>query len=295
MIIFEGYDALFEAFDRAANYDWLTDDEAFFEIGGTMYKAIITSKDEARGRIIDVSFMWKRPDGQYSYELKKSGNAKDSLMVMSTVLAATFDKAKRENPDYITFSAFADHDDRDAKKRYNLYKRMAERYAKQMDYTLQTHGRMFVLKNNNPSNEIRRLPNDGIKVEDEITYVDFPRVNAFTWATLFECERPGDFELVRMTNGFATIKRVNDKTVQIKASINGNKFDNLDTVEIWESLLGTIIAKPAWGGDGEAELLEKGAILEDGKMLILDYNTLYMVEKVSDFEDVWGHSLIRVE
>ncbi|CAM0072004.1 hypothetical protein VPHK567_0091 [Vibrio phage K567] len=280
---------IFEAFSRPVPYKWVRPSEIEFTVNGTKYRATynITYRDGSSQMYID--FQWN-DGGQWSYKLKKGGDPKDAMAVFATVLAAGEEKANQEKPDFITFSAFSDEDDADAHKRFRLYKRMADRYAKQLGYTMHVDGRNFILKNNNPST-VRRIPNDGIMIDDELTYVEMPRTNEFTWATMFECTRPGDFEMVRFKNGFATIKRQTEDKVEIMVKAGGQTYDNLDSPEVWDKLNGELFVTASWRPDEPQPMSEKASLLENGWMILTETSTVYKVENVADFEAIWGYKL----
>ncbi|CAM0043540.1 hypothetical protein VPHF86_0087 [Vibrio phage F86] len=288
MIIFEET-LLPEAFTRPAKYDWITDDEIFFEVGDTQYRAVLRTSTDSMGLGMDLSFQYRDESGQWSYKLKKGGDGKDAMTVLATILTASEERVKLMQPDVITFSAFSDEDDADARKRFKLYKRMAERYAKKVDYTLIVNHRSFILRNNNP-NIVRRLPNDGIKRDEELQYVVFPKSNQFTWATLFGAERDGDFVMPRFTNGFAMIKRVNNDLVEIQVS-NKKSLDQSDT---WKEILGSLYVTASYKPE-PFEMLERASMLEDGRMIILDGTTLFIVENVNDFENIWGYTFVEIK
>lgn len=289
MIIFEGNDSLVEAFSRPVKYDWLNNDDIYFEVGGVSYRADLRTKTDSQGQNMDISFQYRDTSGQWTHRLKKGSDTKDALAVLATVLAAAEEKIRKTKPDVVTFSAFTDDDDKDARKRFNLYRRMAERYAKKLDYTMNVIDRLFILKNNNPV-EVRRLPNDGIQEDDGLFYVEFPKCNMFTWATLFDVKNPGEVEMTSLPNGFAMVKLVNDKTFRIKTSFG----DTLDMPEVWEKLLGTIWTETPWGGDGKSKMYERGALLDDGRMLILDGRTLFIVKNTDEFNEIWGHTFVEI-
>lgn len=287
---------IFEAFSRPAPYRWIDSyhNETEFKIGDTKYRATyrITARDGATQMYID--FQWQQPDGHWSYSLKKGGDPKDAMAVFSTVLAAGEDKANQENPDFITFSSFSDEEGKDADKRFRLYKRMAERYAKSLGYTLHVDGRNFYLKNNNPT-KVRRLPNDGIMVDEELTYVEIPKCNEFTWAKLFGCDAVGDFVMVRFKHGFATIKRQTQERIEIMVKADGQKYDSLDSAEIWDKLNGELFVTASWRPDEPQPMTERASVLEDGTMILSEGSTVYMVKDVKDFEMIWGYKLQSIK
>lgn len=288
MIIFEET-LLPEAFTRPAKYDWITDDEIFFEVGGTQYRAVLRTSTDSMGLSMDLSFQYRDESGQWSYKLKKGGDGKDAMTVLATILTASEERVKLMQPDVITFSAFSDEDDADARKRFKLYKRMAERYAKKIDYTLIVNHRSFILRNNNP-NIVRRLPNDGIKRDEELKYVEFPKTNQFTWATLFGADREGDFVMPRFKNGFAMIKRVNNDLVEIQVS-NKKSLEQSDT---WKEILGSLYVVASYKPE-PFEMLERASLLEDGRMVVLDGTTLFIVDSINDFENIWGYTFVEIK
>ncbi len=284
---------IFEAFDRPANYRWVTPSEIEFKVGNTEYRA--TYKETVRQGLsqIYIDFQWKAPDGMWSYKLKKGGNPRESMQVFSTVLVAGEEKIAKESPDFVTFSSFIDEDAADANKRFRIYEKMASRYASKIGYTLHVQGNHFYLKNNNPV-QVKRLPNDGIKREDELTYVEIPRCNSFTWATLFECTNVGDFDLIQFKNGFATINYKTNTTVEIKVKAGGRTWDNLDTAEVWNALNGDLFVQNSWG-DEPMPMSEKASLLDNGWMILSEGDTVFMVKSVEDFESVWGYKLDSIQ
>ncbi len=289
MIIFEHDETLIEAFDRPVPYRWdAMHNEASFTVGGTQYMATIQDRDTPRGVSIYVAFQRKdRETGNWTHTLAK-GSPKDAMTVLSTILAATFEKASEIHPDEITFSAYSDEDRNDADKRFRLYKRMAERYASKMDYTVHVMGNSFTVKNNNPP-KVRRLHNDGIKKDEELTYVIFPNTNAFTWAKLFWLDNDGDYIRFALPHGRVYIERKSSDVVHIEATTPRGKFNHLDSAEIWLSMLGDVTVKTRTGRT--FEISEKGAILDAGDMILCEQDTLYYVESEEDFSNIWGYEL----
>lgn len=291
MIIFDEVDSLAESFTRAAKYEWLDDEIAIFTVGRTLYRAEIKTI-ERDTRTINVSFVYKKSNGQWSFELKKGESLKEALMVMSTVLAATFERAEEVKPHYITFSAFSDQNESDYNKRLRLYTRMADKYAKLKNYTVNSNNGAFRLKNNADVPK-KRLYNDGIQKSDNILYVNFPRCDDFTWATLFGAERAGEFTRLSLPNGRATIKRVNEDKVEIDVVVKGSKTNNLDGVATWMDLLGDITVRTKTGK--VMTITDKGAILEGDDVVFCDGSSFYYVESVEDFEELWDYELISID
>ncbi|AFN37289.1 hypothetical protein pp2_056 [Vibrio phage phi-pp2] len=293
MIIFEDINPLCEAFDRPAPYKWDSMyNEARFTVGNVQYVAFIKDNDTARGLSLYVAFQRRdNATGQWTHSLAK-GSPKDAMTVLSTILAATFDKASKVEPNEITFSAFRDADDEDANKRFRLYKRMAERYAKQMNYTVHITGNSFTLTNNNPP-KIRRLHNDGIHKEDELTYVNFPACNAFTWAKIFWLDNDGDYIKLTLPHGRIHIVRKSSDVIEIEAITPKGRFDNLDSDEIWMSMLSDIKVKAR--GGRTFTISEKGAILDAGDMILCEQGTFYYLSSEDDFKEIWGYEIDSIE
>ncbi|AGN30107.1 hypothetical protein VPFG_00105 [Vibrio phage nt-1] len=294
MIIFEHQDSLVEAFTTPAPYRWADDNNIVFRVGSTNYQANINSYENrnTQSRNIDVSFQWQTESGRWTFTLKKSDNPKDALTVISTILAATFEKEAKEKPDTISFSAFTDDNDRDAQKRFKLYKRIAERYAKERNYTLQVHDRSFLLTNNAKPSQMRRFPNDGVIEEDGLVYAEFPRVNAFTWAKMFWLDNAGDYIDLSLPHGRVKVTRTSEDVVTVDGRNAEGKIDNLDSSYVWLSMLGEIKVRTRTGR--EFTLSERGVILDAGDMILCDDKTIYYLSDEEMFADIWGYDIIEI-
>ncbi|AGN30166.1 hypothetical protein VPFG_00164 [Vibrio phage nt-1] len=132
-----------EAFDRPAQITNRRGNQSYFMIGQNEYMIGLYYDDSERK--LSVDFMM-RPAGEssYYYTLAK-GDTKDALTVFATVISEIKRKMKTDIVNIIEFSAFADSDSSDARKRERLYKRMAERFSKEIGFKLSASSGDFVL------------------------------------------------------------------------------------------------------------------------------------------------------
>ncbi|QHJ74299.1 hypothetical protein VH12019_00380 [Vibrio phage VH1_2019] len=139
---------LTEAFDRPAPITARRGNQSFFMIGDTEYMVGLYYDDSKKS--LGVDFMHKPGDSAtYYYSLAK-GNSKDAMTVFATVIAE-IKRLMKDNPvNKISFSAFQDSDSSDAKKRFRLYKRMAERFSKELGFRMTTYGDSFTMTRINP-------------------------------------------------------------------------------------------------------------------------------------------------
>lgn len=131
-----------EAFDRPAQITKRDMQGSHFTLGDTQYLIeIYPTSAHGNQKALDVSFRSKKAgEHRYSYGLT-GGDPKDAMTVFATVIS----EIKREvelHPEIakVKFSAFEDSNRDDAAKRARLYKRMAEKFAKQLGYKLNVYG-----------------------------------------------------------------------------------------------------------------------------------------------------------
>ncbi|AUR85818.1 hypothetical protein NVP1081O_083 [Vibrio phage 1.081.O._10N.286.52.C2] len=292
MIVFEPFQ-LDESLDRAAPYKWGGGSAARFEVNGTKYQVEFSQRDgityDEVGRdltTLDVAFRWLDPEMErYSYALKKDSTPRESMTVLATVLAATFEKADKTKPDLITFSAFSDTDGRDAKKRFDLYNRMAIKYGKQKGYTVHTRGRNFILVNDKPvAKAQRRLANDGVLHDEELTYVEFSQCNAYTWAKIFDVKE-GKVARINLPHGWFIIDRTSDE-IDIMVGGSGGSHQTLDNSSIWRDMM---VPTNVQNGTREFEIEEYHAVLADGRVLMCGFTTFYILPHMESVKEIWGN------
>ncbi|QBX05974.1 hypothetical protein Va3_020 [Vibrio phage Va3] len=134
---------LTEAFNRAATITARRGNQSYFEIDGAEYM-IGLYYDESK-KDLGVDFMHKAAGATtFDYNLAK-GDPKKAMMVFATVIAEIKRFMNDNAVNRIKFSAFDDADESDADKRFELYKRMALRFSKELGFRLTIYGDSFVM------------------------------------------------------------------------------------------------------------------------------------------------------
>ncbi len=134
---------LTEAFDRPAPITNRRGNQSYFMIGQTEYMIGLYFDDSNNS--LSVDFMIKPPGASsYFYNLAK-GDPKDAMTVFATVISEIKREMQIRTIDRIKFSAFQDSNSSDARKRTRLYKRMAERFSKEIGFKMKMYGDSFVL------------------------------------------------------------------------------------------------------------------------------------------------------
>lgn len=130
---FNEYESLDEAFDRASKIDKRVGARSWFKVNGAQYMAqyMINSRQE-----MSISFSYFDEEDGHSFALTH-GDPREAMQVLATVITeAKYRLEKNPQVQHITFEAYRDSSDQDYNKRVNLYRKMAERFAKELGWEL---------------------------------------------------------------------------------------------------------------------------------------------------------------
>ncbi|AGB06792.1 hypothetical protein [Vibrio phage VH7D] len=265
---------LTEAFNRAAPITARRGNQSYFEIDGAEYMIGLYYEEDRKA--LGVDFMHK-PAGamSYNYSLAK-GDSKDAMTVFATVISEIKHVMQNNIVNRITFAAFNDTNRSDSRKRTRLYKRMAERFAKDLGFKLrvsnESEGASFVMERIVPIEDPKPVYTDnptGYDTEMGTELLDLPTIN--------------DAAIVKVTGGDGIWYLRGGHSLNIEAGIVELSAGSINDDVAWYKSFYPL----EWYYEPEDELFyddEQRIAMISGKIWVINGNEITVWSDVSSLE-----------